>query len=146
MNLFKEFKLFILPAFKGLPLIVTMMVLGYLGASYALKYITPEYEVGAKIKLDNREHGVKEYELFEEKKSSSKGSNFLTEVEVFKTKSLQEKAFERLDAGGFTTEYFKIINGKNLRAANAKTKFVVACLATWAGDVRLIDNMILKRE
>ncbi len=107
MNLIKEFKLFILPVIKGLPLIITMMVLGYLGANYALKYMTPQYEVGAKIKLDNRDHGAKEFELFNEKKSGSKGSNFLTEVEVFKTKSLQKKALQKLD---FDVSYHRISN------------------------------------
>ncbi len=105
MNLFKEFKLFILPAFKGLPLIITLMVLGYLVASQALQYMQPQYEVGAKIKLDNRGHGDKEYELFDENSSSAKGSNFLTEVEVFKTKSLQLKALEKLD---FDITYWRI--------------------------------------
>ena len=111
MNLVKEFKLFILPVFKGLPLIVTMMVLGYLAASYALQYMTPEYEVGAKIKLDNRAHGAKDFELFNKEKSDTKGSNFLTEVEVFKTKTLQRKALNKLD---FDVSYYRVTEIRNI--------------------------------
>ncbi len=111
MNLLKEFKLFILPVFKGLPLIVVMMALGYLGANYTLMFMPPTYEVGAKIKLDNRGHGVKEYELFDEKSSAAKGSNFLTEVEVFKTKSLQMKTLEQLDFG---TTYRRLSNNRKV--------------------------------
>ncbi len=61
-------------------------------------------------------------------------------------KYIEEKALARIEAAGFKPEYFKIINGKNLRAASAKTKYVVACLAVWVDDVRLIDNKILKRD
>jgi len=55
-------------------------------------------------------------------------------------------AMKNLDIPGFKPEYFEIVNGKTLQPLahlNGAEK-VVACTAVWAGDVRLIDNMILK--
>lgn len=43
-------------------------------------------------------------------------------------------------------EYFEIVDGFTLQkiATFEEAKVAVACLACWVGDVRLIDNMILK--
>lgn len=60
--------------------------------------------------------------------------------------SLEKEGMERLQKGGFEPEYVRIVNGttlKQLRSAT-NTKYIVACLACWAGNVRLIDNLILK--
>lgn len=58
------------------------------------------------------------------------------------------KAMEYLDIPGFRPEYFDIIDGKTLKKISwtGDTSLVVACTAVWAGEVRLIDNMILKGE
>ncbi len=56
------------------------------------------------------------------------------------------KAMEYLDIPGFKPEYFDLIDGKTLKKVSQAehVELVVACTAVWAGDVRLIDNMILK--
>jgi len=56
------------------------------------------------------------------------------------------KAMDYLDVPGFKPEYFDIIDGKTLKKIShtGDTLLVVACTAVWAGEVRLIDNMILK--
>jgi len=56
------------------------------------------------------------------------------------------KAMEYLDIPGFKPEYFDIVDGKTLKKilTTEHTDLVVACTAVWAGDVRLIDNMVLK--
>lgn len=61
---------------------------------------------------------------------------------------LETYAMNRLSkVEGFKPEYFTIADGftlqktKNLRKSN----YAVACTAVWAGDVRLIDNIILKK-
>ena len=43
-------------------------------------------------------------------------------------------------------EYFEIVDGRTLMPVDTfnDSDFIVACTAVWAGDVRLIDNMILK--
>ena len=78
----------VLPVLKGLPILFLVVGLAYIFASYSIKYIVPVYESSASVKLDNREHMGGDYNLIEEKKSNVSGSNFLTEVEVFKSSAL----------------------------------------------------------
>lgn len=134
MNLKKELRFFILPAIKGLPLWVTMMVLGYLIASRSLEQTVPTYEVGAKVKLDNREHGVTDYELFNEGSSAKMGSNFLTEVEVFKTKGLQLEALEQLD---FNVSYYRTTNIRRYDIYK-ENPFII--------DYKILDSIALDEE
>ncbi len=60
--------------------------------------------------------------------------------------TLQKKAITQLTIPQFKPEYFVIADGHTLKPIKkmAEHKYVVACTAVWAGDVRLIDNMILK--
>ena len=48
---------------------------------------------------------------------------------------------------GFKPEYFEIVDGHTLLPITnfEDTEMIVACTAVWVGDVRLIDNMILKQ-
>jgi len=59
---------------------------------------------------------------------------------------ISSKAMEYLDIPGFRPEYFDVIDGHTLdKISDAdSTPLAVACTAVWAGEVRLIDNMILK--
>lgn len=66
-----------------------------------------------------------------------------------KSKSLseiEETALEYMDIPGFRPEYFSLIDGTTLEPIHDKegVDYIVACTAVWAGEVRLIDNMILK--
>lgn len=56
-------------------------------------------------------------------------------------------ALRQLDEAGLKAEYVELIDGHTLQtvAAFKEAKYIVACIACWAGDVRLIDNMIVKR-
>lgn len=49
---------------------------------------------------------------------------------------------------GFRPEYFSIVDGITLQHISdfKDTDFAVACTAVWVGDVRLIDNMVLKNN
>lgn len=60
---------------------------------------------------------------------------------------LQKWAMETLSQEGFQPEYFEIVNGTTLQPLEKVTRedFAVACTAAWAGEVRLIDNMILQK-
>lgn len=63
-------------------------------------------------------------------------------------KELQEYAMNRLaKVENFRPEYFTIADARTLRSIkNAKdSDYVVACTAVWAGEVRLIDNMVLRK-
>ncbi len=61
---------------------------------------------------------------------------------------IRYRAMEYLDLPLFHPEYFHIVDGYTLsRVSNPDNhKVVVACTAVWTGDVRLIDNMILKGQ
>jgi len=64
--------------------------------------------------------------------------------DVMPIKDLQAICMEKLQQPGFRPEYFEIVDGISLKPADKSTQYAVACCAVWAGDVRLIDNMILK--
>lgn len=55
-------------------------------------------------------------------------------------------AMNELSIPQFKPEYFAIVDGITLQAIDdfEAHHFVVACAAVWAGEVRLIDNMVLK--
>ncbi|MBP7272353.1 MAG: pantoate--beta-alanine ligase [Saprospiraceae bacterium] len=60
---------------------------------------------------------------------------------------LQHDAMQALAAVPmFRPEYVEIVDGNTLQPISSQNEsmYIVACIATWAGDVRLIDNMILK--
>lgn len=59
--------------------------------------------------------------------------------------TIEAQAIDRLKAAGFEPEYFSIVHAHTLESvAAADTQSpLVACVAAWAGDVRLIDNLLL---
>lgn len=61
--------------------------------------------------------------------------------------SIENWALHNLSQTDFRPEYFSIVDGKTLAPAADLPQLpdlVVACTAVWAGNVRLIDNLILK--
>jgi len=64
------------------------------------------------------------------------------------SQELQDYAMARLaKKTNFRPEYFTIADARTLRSIeNVKdSDYVVACTAVWAGEVRLIDNMVLRK-
>jgi len=61
---------------------------------------------------------------------------------------MEQKAAQKLEARGFQVEYFTLADAKTLQSIGLlnEVKTVVACTAAWLGEVRLIDNMLLKGE
>lgn len=57
-------------------------------------------------------------------------------------------ALHKLNIEDFRPEYFIIIDGNTLKPIKSfkGVDYVVACTAVWAGEVRLIDNMVLKSK
>lgn len=68
--------------------------------------------------------------------------------ENYKKKSvvdIESHAIKEINRSGLKPEYFKLVNATDLSIINDKfTGSVVAILAAWAGDIRLIDNMIIE--
>lgn len=58
--------------------------------------------------------------------------------------TIENEANQRIEAAGLQPEYFTLINGNSLKNATYSNKKIVAVTAAWAGNVRLIDNMILR--
>ncbi len=59
---------------------------------------------------------------------------------------IQKIALEKLTAAGLRPEYFEIVDGISLLpvADFSGKKMVVACTAAFAGEVRLIDNLVVR--
>lgn len=59
---------------------------------------------------------------------------------------VQAGALRQLETAGLKPEYFDIVDGISLLPVRHynESNFVVACVAAWAGEVRLIDNLVLK--
>lgn len=61
-------------------------------------------------------------------------------------KEVKGWAMKELSISEFKPEYFEVVDGISLQPIDdfSETNFAVACTAVWAGEVRLIDNMVLK--
>ena len=60
--------------------------------------------------------------------------------------AIQTEAMQRLEAAGLRPEYFDIVDGISLLPVERweDSTFIVACTAAFAGEVRLIDNIVVK--
>lgn len=58
---------------------------------------------------------------------------------------IEANALQQLKSAEFLPEYFSVVDALNLRPVEnlMEGQSLVACVATWAGEVRLIDNLIL---
>ena len=61
---------------------------------------------------------------------------------------IETAALQRLNLPDFRPEYFQIVDGKTLQPITdpAMHDWVVACVASWVGEVRLIDNLPLVQK
>ncbi len=59
---------------------------------------------------------------------------------------LEQNAMKYLEEAGLKPEYVEIVDGNSLQKVinPEKHDYIVACIAAWSGEVRLIDNLILK--
>ncbi len=73
-------------------------------------------------------------------------SSILQSAETQSLEEISQRAMQTLSIPDFRPEYFEIVDGRSLQTLKQleDTDFAVACTAVWVGDVRLIDNMILK--
>ena len=74
------------------------------------------------------------------KKNALDGQDFRT---------IESKFIENIEASKeFKVEYVNIVDGTSLNKINniTDTNYLVMCIATWLGNVRLIDNIIIKNQ
>lgn len=59
---------------------------------------------------------------------------------------LEANAMDSLEKAGLKPEYVEIVDGNTLQRIDDlhKHDYIVVCLAAWCGELRLIDNFILK--
>jgi pantoate--beta-alanine ligase len=60
--------------------------------------------------------------------------------------AIEQEAMQRLEAAGLRPEYFEIVDGHTLQpiGAGSEPHSVVACTAAFAGEIRLIDNLVIR--
>jgi pantoate--beta-alanine ligase len=61
---------------------------------------------------------------------------------------IETEALQHLSLPDFRPEYFQIVDGKTLQPITNPTEhdWIVACVASWVGEVRLIDNLALAQK
>lgn len=71
-----------------------------------------------------------------------------TELTLRDAPEIQQEALQRLTDAGLRPEYFDIVDGITLLPVThwANSKFIVACTAAFADEVRLIDNLVLRED
>ncbi|MBK9270813.1 MAG: pantoate--beta-alanine ligase [Saprospiraceae bacterium] len=57
-----------------------------------------------------------------------------------------KRAIQMIEDKGLRVEYLEIVDAYNLEKVSDPNShsYIVACVACWAGDIRLIDNVVLK--
>ncbi|MCF8252801.1 MAG: polysaccharide biosynthesis tyrosine autokinase [Saprospiraceae bacterium] len=99
MNFKKEYQQIIRPLFKASPVIIGLIVIAVVVMHRAVSYMTPEYRALGMIKINNLSYSQAAFNLFgkEEGALPKQNENFLTEVEVFKSRDLIKKALKNLN-------------------------------------------------
>ncbi|MFT5834659.1 MAG: capsular exopolysaccharide synthesis family protein [Cognaticolwellia sp.] len=107
MNLNKEFRTLVVPVIKGSPILIGILIVAFFVARRVVNYSVPIYQTDVSIKIDNRDYGVGNFFLFNEEggPKQSLSSAFLTEVELFKSRTIKEHTFNKLD---FDVSYFRV--------------------------------------
>lgn len=69
-------------------------------------------------------------------------------LDTYSIKEIETFAINKLTIPDFKPEYFSIVDGYTLKPVKDihKHKYIVACVAVWVGEVRLIDNKIFKNN
>jgi pantoate--beta-alanine ligase len=72
----------------------------------------------------------------------------ISNITKYSISELQKKALIKLSIDGFKPEYFSFVNGLTLKQISSaeNTSYIVLVVAVWVGEVRLIDNMIVKQD
>ncbi|MCU0347590.1 MAG: hypothetical protein MUC59_11670, partial [Saprospiraceae bacterium] len=99
MNFKKEYNLLIAPLIKSSPIIFGLVLLAVLGTRRAITYMTPEYRAQGAIKINNLNYSQAAFGIFGEENGNvpKQSENFLTEVEVFRSKDLVKKTLQHLN-------------------------------------------------
>lgn len=92
------------PFFRGLPIIIFVMVISVLAAKKYLNYVTPMYESTLKLKLADNREGVPSTNLYKDFDIFVNTNKIATEIEVMYSSMLIEKTLSKL---AFGTEIYR---------------------------------------
>jgi uncharacterized protein involved in exopolysaccharide biosynthesis len=87
------------PLFRGLPIIVLVVILSVLSAKKYLNYVTPMYESTAKLRLADVHEGVPGANLFKDLDVFASANKIATEIEVLKSDNLIGATLSQLPFG-----------------------------------------------
>ena len=63
-----------------------------------------------------------------------------------KRQEIEAYAIDEIKKKGLKPEYFKIVNGLDLKEVrSSNVNYIIAIVAAWAGEIRLIDNIIISK-
>ncbi|MEL6866637.1 MAG: hypothetical protein AAFP19_19580, partial [Bacteroidota bacterium] len=125
MNVQKEYKTILLPLIKGFPVLAIFIAIAVFLALRYLSYATPLYQAVGSVRIDNRDHGISDFELFSRRGRNGMGTNFLTEVEVIRSKSLVQKVFKKLD---FSVSYYRLGRVRQTEMYSEESPFIITYL------------------
>lgn len=99
MNFKTEFRQIIFPLLKGSPVLILLMVTAVMIVRRSVTYMTPEYRAGGAIKINNLNYSQAGFGLYAKEEGSipKQNENFLTEVEIFKSRDLIETTLRNLN-------------------------------------------------
>ncbi len=88
----------LMPLLRGAPFIVIILTCTYLIVSRMIDYMTPKYRASGAIRINLKENHLAE-DLFPAPGGGGSGKvdAFIAEIEVFKSREILKKTFERLD-------------------------------------------------
>ena len=135
MNDPQQFKRLLLPALRGLPLILVSVIVAVLLTSRFLHYAVPRYESTALLKLDEKANGVSDNNLFKDFDFFTANSKIITEEQVLQSPVLIEKALRLVDFG---TSYYRIGDIRKSELYRQAPFFVQCSLR----DSSLLDHRI----
>jgi uncharacterized protein involved in exopolysaccharide biosynthesis len=132
------------PFFKGLPIIILVMILAFLAAEKYLEYITPMYESTAKLKLADNQEGVPSANTVKNLDAYTSTNKIATEIEVLKSSNLLEKTLKELP---FSTEIYRKGKFKSIELFNNSPIIVETILKSEIVlDKRFSINVISEKE
>lgn len=102
---------FLKPYLRGWPIILIAMILGYIGASKYLNYVTPMYESTAKLRLADMGDGVPHSNLFKDLDVFASTQKLNTEIEVLNSHCLLNKVLDSLNVD---VQIFRVGNIKTI--------------------------------
>jgi uncharacterized protein involved in exopolysaccharide biosynthesis len=132
------------PFFRGLPIIILVMIVSVLAAKKYLNYVTPMYESTTMLKLADVQEGVPSANLFKDLDVFASANKIATEIQVLKSSNLIQKALKEVP---FNKEIYRKGDMLNVELFNNSPVLIDGTFnSKKAFDKRYSLNVISKKE